>query len=443
MPSASFDRLADQLEHLLEAGARQQIADDLGTGRAGLMRLRREFSRDTLPGAFGGAALQGAVRELERQTQADGFHVLRDWDGRARRFVNDSVSVAMLDFAARLHEATARNSAAAAAAAAEAGATGPDWHRTVRLLVDHFALFLIALLILRAWDADAPDVALGRVEHLLRLLQSERGSGHPFVAGPESLLWIAVSNYHPDDDAYNRLVDKVRGLERARQLRFAENGAHILGTHLRWGLEAYYRRDYDLLRKDNVADYPWLLYCLATLMDRWHELSEAPEASDPAERRRIALALLNGMTADPPGFTFDLPPALAPYADERARFVERYDRHWTELQEVFRDLRPTEDAYSPLAFHFNFPHNAMKAAFAMRLAGIPLPRLPLDALFEEPAVAGAGPGELSDALVAYSRANPERIRDRQVLVLAYNLSAGLRTYRAALLARPEVSGPRS
>lgn len=437
MPSASFDRLADLLERLLEGEARLHIADDCGTGRAGLMRLRRELSRDTLPGAFGGAALQTAVREIERHTQADGFHVLRDWDGRARRFVTDSVSVAMLDFAARLHEASERTSAAAAAA--EAGATGPDWHRTVRLLVDHFALFLIALLILRAWDGDDPDRALDRVEHLLRLLQSEQGSGHPFVAGPESLLWIAVSNYHPDDDAYNRLVNKVRRLERGRQLRFAENGAHILGTHLRWGLEAYYRRDYDLLRNDNVADYPWLLYCLATLMERWHELSQGSESSDPAERSRIALALLNGLTADPPGFTFDLPPALEPFAAERTRFIEGYAQHWSELQAIFRDLRPTEDAYSPLAFHFNFPHNAMKAAFALRLAGIPVPQLPLDALFEEPGVSGSGPERLANALVAYSRANPEQIRERQVLVLAYNVPAGLRTYRAALLARPEVS----
>ena len=455
-----FDRLADLLEQLLDGGERARIVEACRDGRPGLMRLRLELTRDSLPGRLGGQGFSAAVRDLERRTQSDGFHVLRDWDGRARRFVDDSVSVAMLDYAARLHEVTRRDSAGSAAAAS-AGIVGPDWARTVGLLIDHYALFLIALLTLRSWDGDDPEAALARVERLLGLLQSEAGSGHRFVAGPESLMWIAVSNYHPDDDAYNRLLGKVRGLGEAWQLRFAENGAHMLGIHLRWGLEAYYRRDYDLLRNDNVADYPWLLWCVAKLMERWDALAGAPSTpsagastadseaglSSSDERRRLALAMLNGISADPPGFTFEVPPAFEPFADERALFVERYASHHEALRAWFSDLRPTAEFYSPLAFHFNFPHNAMKAAFAMRLAGIPVPRLPIDALFEEErgegprSDGGDGPGALAAALTRYSQANPEQIRDRQVMVLSYNVPAGLRTYRAALLARPEPDEP--
>lgn len=477
----TFHELVERLEALLTGDARQEVvaaclkrrgAPRGASGRcadSALSLLRREFARDSLPGPHGGQGLSGLIAELERQTQADGFHILRDWDGRARRFVSDPVSVAMLDFAARMHSATAADPRAQQYAA-EAGIAGPEISRSLALLVDHFVLFVIALLVMRAWDGDQPEADLACIQRLIDELQGPDGSGHRFVAGPESLMWIAVSNYHPDDDAYNRLLDKVRGLDATWQLRFATNGAHVLGTHLRWGLEAYYKRDFDLLRRDNVADYPWLLYSVSTVMARYDELvaggagaasrgaessSAAPEALDS-----LALALLNGLTADPPGLTFEVPPALEPHAEERATFVERFSAHRAELLERFAQFRPDESQYSPVAFHFNFPHNAMKAALAMRLAGISVPDLPLDALFEAPAahpaegLAGLGPtGEAgaggrdglilryAQALDAYSRANPETIRDRRVMVLAYNVAAGLRMYRAATLAEPVVRPP--
>ena len=471
----AFSELVERLEALLTGDARQEMVTaclkrrGASQGASGasasdaLSVLRREFARDSLPGPHGGRGLSGLIAELERQTQADGFYILRDWDGRARRFVSDPVSVAMLDFAARMHSATVADPRAQQYAA-EAGISGPDLGRSVALLVDHFVLFVIALLVMRAWDGDQPEADLARIQRLIDVLQGPDGSGHRFVAGPESLMWIAVSNYHPDDDAYNRLLDKVRGLDATWQLRFATNGAHVLGTHLRWGLEAYYKRDFDLLRRDNVADYPWLLYSVATVMARYDELvaggagstSGDEEAGSVASKDldSLALALLNGLTADPPGLTFEVPPALGPHAQERATFVERFSAHRADLLERFARFRPDQSQYSPVAFHFNFPHNAMKAAFAMRLAGIPVPDLPLDALFEAPTagLAGEGPAveagaagtdslrlRFVQALDGYARANPEILRDRRVMVLAYNVAAGLRTYRAATLAEPVIA----
>jgi hypothetical protein len=346
----------------------------------------------------------------------EGFQVLKDWDGQTARFRREIVAVDMLDYYAR------------------AGSEAAPAPRGMAVLLDYYFLYLLALLSIRAWDDGDPNENLGRLETLLQALNGEGGCGYPFLETVEGLLWIAISNYHPDDGAYDRLLEKVRSLNEERRMRFALIGSPVLGTHLRWGFEAYYKRDLNLLRRDNFADYPWLLFSLATLMDRYHEMRE--EGTSAQDRKEVVLALLNGLTSDPPAFAGTLPPALADHAEEQARFSRLYHRYRKDLLEEFEPFRPSEERYSPIAFHFNFPHNALKAMVGMALTGWPLPRLPLESLFEDPEMSERkerdSPEALARILMAHSRANPEQIGSRRVMVMTYMPRTGLRRFRATV-----------
>ena len=58
--------------------------------------------------------------------------------------------------------------------------------------------------------------------------------------------------------------------------------AASMGSHLRFGFEATYARDTVIMRNDNVTDYPWLSFSLATLMREYSRMRD-----EGAERRRI------------------------------------------------------------------------------------------------------------------------------------------------------------
>jgi hypothetical protein len=419
----SFDAACDLLEDALTGGFRQELIDTLLTGgdeSQALARLRSAMGAHTFHTPSGGLALRPLVRDFDRKTMKEGFQVLKDWDGRAARFRKEIVAVDMLDY--YVH----------------AGSEAAPVRQGMAVLLDYYFLYLLALLSLRAWDEGDPNQNLGRLETLLQALNGERGGGYPFLETVEGLLWIAISNYHPDDGAYDRLLEKVRSLDEERRMRFALIGSPVLGTHLRWGFEAYYKRDLNLLRRDNFADYPWLLFSLATLMDRYHEMRE--EGTSVEDRREVVLALLNGLTSDPPAFAGTLPPALAAHAEEQARFSRLYHRYREDLLEEFEPFRPSEERYSPIAFHFNFPHNALKAMVGMALTGWPLPRLPLESVFEDPEISereGESPEALARILMEHSRANPEQIGSRRVMVMTYMPRTGLRRFRATVWGDPD------
>ncbi len=422
-PQNSFDHVCDLLEDALTGGFRQELIETLLTGgdeSQALARLRSAMGAHTFHTPSGGLALRPLVRDFDRKTMKEGFQVLKDWDGRAARFRKEIVAVDMLDYYAR------------------AGSEAAPVRQGMAVLLDNYFLYLLALLSLRAWDEGDANENLGRLESLLQALNGEGGGGYPFLETVEGLLWIAISNYHPDDGAYDRLLEKVRSLNEERRMRFALIGSPVLGTHLRWGFEAYYKRDLNLLRRDNFADYPWLLFSLATLMDRYHEMREAGTSVE--DRKELVLALLNGLTSDPPAFAGTLPPALAAHAEEQARFSRLYHRYREDLLEEFEPFRPSEERYSPIAFHFNFPHNALKAMVGMALTGWPLSRLPLEAVFEDPEISereGESPEALARILMAHSRANPEQIGSRRVMVMTYMPRTGLRRFRATVWGDPD------
>jgi hypothetical protein len=127
------------------------------------------------------------------------------------------------------------------------------------------------------------------------------------------------------------------------------------------------------------------------------------------------------------------------------------------LDELER-YRPTRDAYSPLALHFNFPHNTLVAIVTLALLqGKPQP-LTLNALFAEekaarsPEEAAALPEEaapspddapspedaapsregsqemLARTLMAFSRSSPDRLGYRGAMLVAYDPLSGMRSF---------------
>jgi hypothetical protein len=421
-------------------------------------------------GRFVPLVLDGFVRDFDVRTREEGFHVLHSWNHLEHHFTRENTPVLMLDRFAKEWSA--------------ARATP----RVQALLLDHYFFYVLALMAMRAWDEGDPNRNLDRITGLLRHLQGPHGSGHQFVARAETLLLMAISHFHPDESAYPRLLERIRTLDRAHRVHFALAEAAILGSHLRWGFAVLYRRDLGRMRSDNVGDYPWLLFSVATLMDEYVRLRE-----EGAERRtRVLEGLIDGLTPDPWAFAGTPPEALRPYEEEHSRFREAFAAHRDDLLEEFERLRPDREAYSPLSYHCNFPHNAIMAKVSIQLADENAPNLPMDAMFtraeawrpadrgslvaDVPEVADAGRADVPDAvgeveregepdveaaavpgdesaaaraaafmsadhpealaryLMAYSGASPERLGRRGARLIIYDPNVGLRYYKMALQA---------
>ena len=425
-------------------------------------------------GRFAPLVLDGFVRDFDLRTREEGFHVLHSWNHLEHHFTRENTPVLMLDrFAEEWPAARATP-------------------RVQALLLDHYFFYVLSVMVMRAWDEGDPNENLDRITGLLRHLQGPHGSGHQFVARAETLLLMAISHFHPDESAYPRLLEKIRTLDRAHRVHFALAEAAILGSHLRWGFGVLYRRDLRRMRGDNVGDYPWLLFSVATLMEEYVRLREeeaqAPGAGDveqsgddaggggderdgegaevrAEQRTRVLESLIDGLTPDPWAFTGAPPEALRPYEEEHAGFREAFADYRDDLLEEFDQLRPGREAYSPLSFHCNFPHNAIMAKVSIHLADENAPNLPMDAMFTRAeawrpgeaseaapaAAAGSEPAAGDDAsraefvsanhpealaryLMAYSGASPERLGRRGARLIIYDPNVGLRYFKMALQA---------
>ena len=196
-----------------------------------------------------------------------------------------------------------------------------------------------------------------------------------------------------------------------------------MGCHLRFGFEATYGRDTIVMRNDNVADYPWLSFALSTLMD------EYAAGRDPA----VAEGLLNGLSPDALAFV-KTPP-----------FAEAFAAHREELVDRFEALRPSDGAYSPLSFFFNFSHNVVKGTVVdALLRGVPwtvslndlltaLPREPQpQTSTDQHRSAGAAKVSLATTLMGHARRNPDRIGGRLMPVIVYDPLAGRQAFAVAV-----------
>jgi hypothetical protein len=414
----SFASTCDSLEAVLGGRFRETVVRELSTApllASALQRLREAMRTDVW--SFGPASLTLAlaVRDYDRKTRDDGFHALHDWDGVAAHVNPETIPVDVLDYVA--------------------GQRAQDPFEPVApaILIDYYFMHILSLLSLRVWDEGDADANLDRLEALLRMLQGPGGSGQRFCDDAETLILIATAHYEREEWGYDRLLARVRTLNQRHRAAIALGHATAMGCHLRFGFEATYGRDTSLMRNDNVADYPWLCFSLATLMDEYSLLRDGRGAV--LGRRALVESMLNGMTADPRAFLGSGPASLAAHELERARFRERFRSYQADLIDEFEAFRPSAEAYSPLSFFFNFSHNVMKGQIADALLwSLPWP-VGLNDLFSgEPRDENPERSreQLARTLTAYARTNPHKIRGRLMPVIVYDPDAGYRAFRLTL-----------
>jgi hypothetical protein len=290
-------------------------------------------------------------------------------------------------------------------------------------------MHLLALCAMRAWDADEPGVMLDRITGLLGDLQGERGSGHRFVDDAETLLIYALSQFHPEEHAYDRVIDRVLTLSPSHQLAFARVSAAVLSAHLRWGFWLMYGRDVVRMRDDNVGDYPWLLNSVLTLLRAYVVSMDRGEPAE--ERASIGVALSLGLAADPWAFKGTPPKALEPYREAYDEARGLLERHGPAVLDELEAFRPSRDRYSPLSLHFNFPHNTLVAIVTLALLEGRPQALSLNALFHD--AMETRPDEetqegLARTLMAFSRSRPERLGYRGAMLVAYDPLSGMRSF---------------
>jgi hypothetical protein len=414
-----FETACSLLERALTGSARHQMLGEAAAARTlrqALFTLRDRMRHDVWKAAGGEIRLNRFTGPFDSRTRQDGFHVLHDWDGKAGRVNPDTIAVDVLNFVA--------------AQRGDAAVDAP----VLATLLDYYFLNLLALLSLRVWDEGDPDVNLDRLGRLLDLLQGPSGSGHRFAADAETLLLVATAHYEPHEWGYDRLLARVRTLDRGHRTRIALGHASAMGCHLRFGFEATYARDTGRMRDDNVADYPWLCFAVAAVMEEYERLRAA--GADAAGRARVVESLLNGLSADAGALVSSHTPGpLSTCEGERLEFRERFLAFRADLIEEFEPHRPSVRAYSPLAFFFNFSHNVIKGTVVDALLRGAVWRLALNDLLTGLPASQAVSEEktaLATTLMRYAQSSPDRIRGRLMPVIVYDPAAGRQAFGVTL-----------
>ena len=359
--------------------------------------------------------LDRVIASFDGRTRAEGFHILHDWDGVRQQTNPDIIPVDVLYFLA-----------------AQRG-DDPASATELAILLDYYFMHVLALLTMRIWDDGDPDENLELVNGLLAELQGADGSGQQFAADAETLMLIGTSHYEPAEWGYARLLARVRGLDERHQFRIGLGHASSMGCHLRFGFEAQCGRDTLALRDDNVADYPWLCFALAAVMREYSRLAAA--GIENRDRSVIEEALLNGLTADARAFIGVPPASLSDSEADRGQLVEGFTRHKAALLEAFQRYRPSDEAYSPLSFFFNFSHNVVKGAVVDALLWGEAWDVSMNDLLIGVPRAGLGEGSqqlLATTLMAYARSNPDRIRGKLMPVIVYDPQSGRRAYTVTM-----------
>jgi hypothetical protein len=427
-PEVTFDSAAARLEEILDGPAREQIlaaVSEHADLRQSLERLSRSMSAhrfETRSGS-GQISLQRIVNRLDARTIEDGFHVLTDWDGVADRFNDVIIPVEVVDYmtTAQIESGTA---------------TGTETEHHVRsVLLDYYFYYLLALLTLRIWDAEDPNRALDRVTSLLGKLQGPHGSGQKLADRAEILFFVGTSHFEPDDDAYVRLLARVRTLDEPHRVAAALAIGAMLGSHLRFGFEATYKRDLVALRNDNTPDYPWVLFACETLMQAYARMLEQGVDAEDAHRASVVEGLLNSLSPDPRAFVGNPPPSLSSHLAHHTRFRELFHRHKNALLAELEQHQPGESEYSPICFYFNFSHNVLKGIVVdALLRGRPWEVTLDDLLTGMPRDASLSDSRrrLAETLMGYARKSPDRIAGRLVPVIVYDPRKGQRVYSETL-----------
>jgi hypothetical protein len=415
--STSFDILCNELDDLLSGSARQLLVAEaassatLGDALRHLRVAMREHAWDADGRRYDFAR---AIEKLDRKTRQIGFHVMNDWDGVADRVNDDIIPVDVLNYLI------------------ERRGSEPPHPGMLAVLLDYYFMHVLSLLSVRLWEEGDPDENLDRVQQLLNLLQGAHGSGQPFAADAETLLLIATSHYEMYERGYEILLDQVRTLNDRHQTNIALGHAASMGCHLRFGFEATYGRDTINMRDDNVADYPWLLYALNTLMQQYVRLRERGAAA--ASEDVLLEALINGLSGDARAFVGKPPSSLAKFESERQQFRDAFHAYKADVLPAFERYRPTDKAYSPLGFFFNFSHNVVKGTTIDALLEQRPWRLTFNDLLTARGdeYASATKESLAKTLMEYARANPQTIRGRLMPVIVYDPAKGRQAFSVAM-----------
>ena len=413
-----FHEACTQMERALDGAIRRQIVADVSRSksfRTALLRLRDSMRSNVWKTGTTAINLGKTVRTFDTLTRADGFHVLHDWDGITDRVNDDTIPVDVLHY---VIEQRGHDETDAAALA---------------ILLDYYFMHVLALFSLRIWDEGDADDNLDRLDRLLTWLQGADGSGQRFADNAGTLMLIGTSHYELDERGYDRLLEKVRTLDAPHRATIALGHAASMGGHLRFGFEATYARDTAIMRDDNVADYPWLCFSLATLMAEYAR-RRGRNVQGPG-RDTIVEAMLNGLSPDARAFIRDPPAAPSPFEPERAAFCASFRRHEVELAAAFERYRPDAQTYSPLSFFFNFSHNVVKGMVVdALLRGRPWTLTLNDLLTAAPRGETAGDSRLALAttLMGYARANPHRIRGKLMPAIVYDPAAGRRAFSVTM-----------
>ena len=348
LESITYADACEQMELLLQRETRAAILDavsgaDGGAGASA--RLCRAMRAHCFPTAHEPISLRRIVDSLDARSRREGLYVLHPWDVAAQSHPRQIAPVLLAEYCERL------------------GQPADRVRPMLALLLDHYLLAILSLLAVRAWDTGDPNHNLDTITRLIDELQGPHGSCHAFVQDAETLLVLAVSYYHPDEDCYRRLLDRVRALDQAHQLAVAVPVSALLGAHLRWGLRFMYQRDIGRMRADNVVDYPWLVFGLLTC------LREYVQRGATAEGRTgpIIDAFLNGISADPWAFQGSLSGGLRHVVSEHHELSELLGRYRGELLQALTLCAPSPHMYSPLGFACNFPLNTLVASVACTL----------------------------------------------------------------------------
>jgi len=414
MADLTFAEACDLLERALDSDARRAIVADLlpaKTAAGALARLRESMRSNVWKNGGTQIALDRFVARYDARTRADGFHALHDWDGKADAVNRDTIAVDVVNFII------------------DRRGNEPADAVLVAIALDYYFMYLVAMLTLRVWDEGNQDQNLDRVNHLVAVLQGPGGSGQRFADDAATLLLIATSHFELDEGAYDRLLDRARALSRPHRTALAHIHAASLGAHLRFGFDVTYGRDMVSMRNDKGVDYRWLLFALATLIADYADLRTNDAGS--TARGGVVEALVGGLSADAAAFAGDPPACLSACAADRAQFVELFHRYRTDLLDEFEPHRPSDRAYSPLSFSFNFSHNILKGIVIDALLwGTPAVLTLHDLLKASPPDTPAGDAKkkLTGTLVGYARAKPDIIRGRPWAVVSYDPGAGRQAF---------------
>lgn len=377
----------DLIEHALRDGLRPRILDALSAHddfEDSASALRSAMRAHTFPTGAGPLRLQHIVHSFDGRTRRAGLHVLESWDYVAHRFVPEITPVLMLERVAL------------------DGVPAGRQRDALAVLLDHYFMSVLGLVVTRAWDEGDPNENLDRATTLLRALQDRDSGNCRFVDDAETLLLTAISHYHPDEHAYERLArdfDALTGIRRRRMVRAC---AAVLGGHLRWGLRYLYRRDIGRMHADNIVDYPFVIYGVLNLL---RDFEAQRSAGDEAlEQTRTMEALLNGISADPIFATGRTPPWLRSHREEHAEMRDRLLDNREALLGRLAAHQPSPRAYSPLGFDVNFLCNTVVAMVATAIAETG-PHPSLNALFTrfpQDADTGAEAERFARALMRYA-----------------------------------------